>query len=955
VTVTENEIVVGRLVEVAVGDLVPDPTNRPISEASIDALVPSIVELGVLEPILTAADGRSIVDGERRWRAATKAGLLFVPVLPTDFSDRRHWVMASTVANFAREEPHPLDAGARLKELQELGFKQGEIALLLGHGWSQPQVSNRILVVDGFALLPDDLRATAEAAYRSDDDLLTVRQAEDLARLVKLCAEEAAAAGEGDGGGESFVPVRQVLDMATKDRKGEIDRMLAPHLAAARRRELVRKERAAVAAEGLRDATDDDGWADIDRLAREIGTDLEGHDQLPCHAVVVDLHGTRFSVCTDPGSHRAAVAGAATPDAAVDEDDDDPERFRTQDEIAEAEKADAKSRPVTPEQEAAAQERVERRERAIALRDGWPARLDVAKAAMKRSRSAAKVLEHLVLALAMDQGNVEWLEQPLLQLLGLPDDTDASDLMEELVAQASKGGDAAVQIGAAMAWAAGETSVTEAARCLDVSFGTGAVHDHVTRAFARYVSRLAVEGYELSDAERITSTLAQPKDADAEDHDDAEPDGDGDVPAVERLRSKVEAMHAAASALRSAPSKGKKRDAAVASLEEAKAAVVAEIVSHVTSDDVQGFVDALINHDRSTLADYEQNGSVKTDDDLARYTASQKQFVRIFADAGVPLDEALAEEFEHSHVVRSSWTNEGMPQWVRIPDLVTALGATWPEPTPADSAPAQAFEADVDAATPVDQSGTEHEHRYVDGRNARCRVCSFSAGDEAHWDVDGNPVMASVPSNLRCEAVDFVRVEQLDASITCPTCGSPAATDEKGFVLGHLRTEPIDPAERSDPDAARIEVGPGVLVGVLELASYMKARAELIERPKSTPRAEAFETAKRELAAALVSRHPDVFELTSELSSIVDGYRRRFAEIEGGVASPEGAEVRAATDAAVVAALRAGGEVALPAEFEAWMRDEGELEPNERPEAKKAGANRRLYVDDLLDACGARP
>ena len=105
-------------VEVAVGDLVPDPENRAIDETDEDfvTLADSVRVMGVLVALQVQrrADGKiHIWDGERRWRAARRAGLATVPcdVWP-DTAHPRDLVLAGVVINEQRQ-PHSCLAVAR--------------------------------------------------------------------------------------------------------------------------------------------------------------------------------------------------------------------------------------------------------------------------------------------------------------------------------------------------------------------------------------------------------------------------------------------------------------------------------------------------------------------------------------------------------------------------------------------------------------------------------------------------------------------------------------------------------------------------------------------------------------------------------------------------------------------------------------------------------------------------
>src|SRR5205823_1060222 len=75
--------------------LKPNPRNprRNFSDAELDELAGSIKERGIIQPIVVrpargTADAFEIIAGERRWRAAQRAGLHDVPIVSIDVTDR---------------------------------------------------------------------------------------------------------------------------------------------------------------------------------------------------------------------------------------------------------------------------------------------------------------------------------------------------------------------------------------------------------------------------------------------------------------------------------------------------------------------------------------------------------------------------------------------------------------------------------------------------------------------------------------------------------------------------------------------------------------------------------------------------------------------------------------------------------------------------------------------------
>lgn len=110
------------LAEIAIGDVSPNPHQPRVhfDEESLGELAASIGQLGVLQPILVRlVDGRyQLIAGERRWRAAQRAGLTTVPaVIKT--SDDVSAVEQALVENLHRQDLTPLEEAAAFQQLIE--------------------------------------------------------------------------------------------------------------------------------------------------------------------------------------------------------------------------------------------------------------------------------------------------------------------------------------------------------------------------------------------------------------------------------------------------------------------------------------------------------------------------------------------------------------------------------------------------------------------------------------------------------------------------------------------------------------------------------------------------------------------------------------------------------------------------------------------------------------------
>ena len=107
-------------------------------EESIGELAESIKMYGVIQPIVvTKKEGYyAIIAGERRWRAAKKAGLTEIPAIIRDDDDRKNKEI-SLIENMQREDLNAYEKAAGIRALMEdYNMTQEEIAKVLGKGSS---------------------------------------------------------------------------------------------------------------------------------------------------------------------------------------------------------------------------------------------------------------------------------------------------------------------------------------------------------------------------------------------------------------------------------------------------------------------------------------------------------------------------------------------------------------------------------------------------------------------------------------------------------------------------------------------------------------------------------------------------------------------------------------------------------------------------------------------------
>ena len=174
-----------RYAEVEIEDIVPNPLQPRLKfkPEAIDELAQSIRESGVIQPIVVVAEGESykIIVGERRWRAAQKAGLKRIPALVRSIPKEKQ-LEVSLVENLQRESLNPLEvANVFQRMMDELGFTQEEVADKVGKDRSS--VANYLRLL----LLPP-----AVQEYLSEDKL-SMGHARALAALENPGAQIALA------------------------------------------------------------------------------------------------------------------------------------------------------------------------------------------------------------------------------------------------------------------------------------------------------------------------------------------------------------------------------------------------------------------------------------------------------------------------------------------------------------------------------------------------------------------------------------------------------------------------------------------------------------------------------------------------------------------------------------------------------------------------------------------
>jgi ParB family chromosome partitioning protein len=139
----------------------PRQPRRAIDAAPLDELASSISALGVVQPVIVRAveGGYELIAGERRWRAAQKAGFTVIPAIVRAASDVESLEIA-LVENVVRQQLNPVDEAYALKVLlEDLGVTQESLAARVGK--SRSAIANKVRLLDLPAAVQESMASGA--------------------------------------------------------------------------------------------------------------------------------------------------------------------------------------------------------------------------------------------------------------------------------------------------------------------------------------------------------------------------------------------------------------------------------------------------------------------------------------------------------------------------------------------------------------------------------------------------------------------------------------------------------------------------------------------------------------------------------------------------------------------------------------------------------------------------
>ncbi len=160
-------------------------------DASLESLTASIRELGVLQPVLVrplGSDRFELIAGERRWRAAQRAGLKTVPALVKETEEQASLEHA-LVENLHRSDLNPLEEAAAYQQLmEEFGLTQDAVAKRVGR--SRSSVTNLLRLFQLPAKIQKQVALGKLSAGHGRALLALPDESQQLAMAAKVVAED---------------------------------------------------------------------------------------------------------------------------------------------------------------------------------------------------------------------------------------------------------------------------------------------------------------------------------------------------------------------------------------------------------------------------------------------------------------------------------------------------------------------------------------------------------------------------------------------------------------------------------------------------------------------------------------------------------------------------------------------------------------------------------------------
>jgi ParB family chromosome partitioning protein len=207
--------------EIAIDRIVPNPKQprRTFVEADLEELTESIKTKGIIQPILVRPDPSQpemfeIIAGERRWRAARRAGLSMVPAVVREMDDREMLEIA-IIENVQRADLNAVEEAEAYKALiDRFGRTQESVAQQVGK--SREHVSNTLRLLS----LPEDVREHVREARLTPGHARALMKTSDpsgfaatvITKQLSVRETEALSRADKVSGGKSAVDVDKDVD-----------------------------------------------------------------------------------------------------------------------------------------------------------------------------------------------------------------------------------------------------------------------------------------------------------------------------------------------------------------------------------------------------------------------------------------------------------------------------------------------------------------------------------------------------------------------------------------------------------------------------------------------------------------------------------------------------------------------------------------------------------------------
>jgi ParB family chromosome partitioning protein len=167
----------------------PEQPRKRFDEALLEELAGSIREHGIVEPILVRREGSHyrIVAGERRWRAAQRAGLREIPAIVREATDRQAFELA-LVENIQRADLNPIEE-AEAYEVFATTYSLTQIEISARVGKERSTVANALRLLK----LPEDVRDVVRNGQLDMGHaraLLALGHADDIRKLAQRAVRE---------------------------------------------------------------------------------------------------------------------------------------------------------------------------------------------------------------------------------------------------------------------------------------------------------------------------------------------------------------------------------------------------------------------------------------------------------------------------------------------------------------------------------------------------------------------------------------------------------------------------------------------------------------------------------------------------------------------------------------------------------------------------------------------